>query len=285
MENIELFQALENLKKTLSEINSAKDQVDSIIQSFAGVQTTMTKYTNSIKPISTQLHEIISAIIDKQETLSVQAASILDSVNSTLNNNVVQLTQTCDSIKSSFENQTKKISVDFKKTILDEIDKLNVQNEKLGASIVEISNVGENIKVAKSKIEEVALSVSDLKKEITLSQKSQDVELLKISKKIGDSDSTTNTKLLEISNNVSNNYNDLISHINNISTSINKIIQYNSNFDSKVNTLHSIVSDIKSNLNSFAPTINDTAKNITSIKKMVIVSIVLSIISILINFI
>lgn len=278
MEHIELFQALENLKQTLSEINSAKDQVDSIIKSFGGVQTTMTKYSNSLKPISAQLNEIISSIVDKQETLSVQTSSILDSVSSALSNNVVQLTQTCDLIKSSFENQTKKISVDFKKTIQDEIDKLNVQNDKLGASIVEISNVGENIKVAKSKIEEVALCVLDLKKEITLSQKSQDVEISKISKKIDDSDNITNAKLLEISNNVSHNYVDLISQINIISTSINKVIQDNSNIKSNVNSLCSIVSDMKSDLISITSIV-------MYIKKMVVIAVVLSVISILINFI
>lgn len=135
---------------------------------------------------------------------------------------------------------------------------------------------------AKEKIEEIAASVSALKAEITSSQNRQDNTLADISSKVVDLSNNSTSKLLEISNAISNNYNSLTTLINNATVQINNTVESEKLLHSKVDNLTSATSTITEKLNSVETAI---AKQISSVKVLTILAIVLSIISIVVNFI
>lgn len=284
MEQKEILQTLEEMKRTLTEINSAKEQVDSTIKAYSALQSSIRGYAGELQPIAEMMNSIVSTLVEKQKALTEQADAIIKSFTESL-------LKECETIHSSFETRVKNVITNLSTVQQEEINKLANQNNKLEAAVLNIGNAGENIKSAKVKIEEVATSVSKLKDELAASQKTQDDILAKISTDLTDNKNTNNLKFAEITSTLSTNYNNLLAVINEIfdlsKSSVQKLTDLHSKVDDaneKIKSINGISSSIKTKVESYEAPILSIAKMVSFVRILTIISVILSLFAIVVSF-
>ena len=284
MEQKKILQTLEEMKRTLTEINSAKEQVDSTIKAYSALQSSIRGYAGELQPIAEMMNSIVSTLVEKQKALTEQADAIIKSFTESL-------LKECETIHSSFETRVKNVITNLSTVQQEEINKLANQNNKLEAAVLNIGNAGENIKSAKAKIEDVATSVSKLKDELAASQKTQDDILAKISTDLTDNKNTNNLKFAEITSALSTNYNNLLAVINEIfdlsKSFVQKLTDLNSiatDAKEKINSLNGISSSIKTKVESYEAPILSIAKMVSFVRILTIISVILSLFAIVVSF-
>lgn len=77
MKNNELFQALEQLKETLSEVESARKQVSETVKAYGQTQNEIRSYTDNLNQIEVAISSLITlfqnnkVVVDQQSTNAV----------------------------------------------------------------------------------------------------------------------------------------------------------------------------------------------------------------------
>ena len=107
MEHIQLFQTLENLKNTLSEIESAKEQVESTIQAYSALQSSISDYADNLQPISEMMNNIVSSLVQRQKAITEQANAIIVSFQNSIQQECTKFSNECNDIHSSLSNKVK----------------------------------------------------------------------------------------------------------------------------------------------------------------------------------
>jgi chromosome segregation ATPase len=292
MENKEFLEALENLKKTLTGIDSAKKQVESTIQAYAALQSSIDNYGKKLDPIAVLMSSIVATLVEKQEALVGQANTIISSFEESVKKGITKLSNECDSIKTSFDAKIKESIADFATKQQEELNKLAYLNGQLDTSVQSLTSVGQTIKEAKVKIEEVANSISILKNEIAASQKSQDDAIARLSIELSAISNSNNQSFSEIITALSDNYNSLLAAVNAIVPLVNNVSRSMTDLHAKVDTLYMKVDNLsatatesKSKIYSYESSIQKIAKSVTFTKIMLIVSILLSLLLLAINLV
>ena len=72
METNDLMKSLERMKSVLTDIQSAKQQVEKTVNSYDGLNTTTAEYVNKLGTITTKIQELVDAI-GKDYSLKVKA--------------------------------------------------------------------------------------------------------------------------------------------------------------------------------------------------------------------
>ena len=81
MENNELFKTIEQLKETLAEISSARQQVSDTVSAYAQTQTEIHSYAKHLMEIENVLSKLISLLQNNEVTIEQQSSSVISNLN------------------------------------------------------------------------------------------------------------------------------------------------------------------------------------------------------------
>ena len=166
MENNELFQTIEQLKSTLSEISSAREQVEKTVKSSTDLQKVVEDYVASVKTLCVGLNAWNDSLGDFGNDLRERYEKAIS-----------KLITSCSEIITTFHTDVGKIATVFKTQTEDTISKFEKQNNTLSDKVKELGVLRDEIKTAIAEIAPIKESLSQLSKELKESQKEQDIVL------------------------------------------------------------------------------------------------------------
>ena len=146
MENNTLFKTIEQLKETLTDISSARQQVTDTVTAYALTQKEIHSYAKHLKDIENALAELITLLQNNNTAIEQQTESAVSNLN-----------RSCDQIlnktKSELSNATKKFTSDT----VENINTLNRQAEKFNHIIDSANQLTHNIDTISEEISKLFL--------------------------------------------------------------------------------------------------------------------------------
>lgn len=163
MENNELFQTIEQLKNTLSDVASARQQVEDVISAYTHTNTEINSYIENLERIEVAISAVIELLSNNKTAIEQQLTSI-----------VGDFKQSCTSIVSDIKKElaasTKQFDIEASRNIIN----LTMQIKSLEAvmdNVAKLTSIAEIISDSTNKIVD---SVNAVKQELNTSQKNQD---------------------------------------------------------------------------------------------------------------
>lgn len=175
MENNELFQTIEQLKTTLSEISSAREQVEKTVKSSSDLLKVVEDYVASVRTLCVGLITMEDSWGDFGNDLRERYEKAIS-----------KLITSCSEIITAFRTDVVKIATEFKTQTEGTLSKFEEQNNTLSEKIKELGVLRDEIKTAIAVIAPIKESLAQLSKDLKESQEKQDVVLDDINQKVKD---------------------------------------------------------------------------------------------------
>lgn len=205
MESNELLQSLAKLETSLSDVESAKKQVQQTVDAYSALQKQIAEYTKSLDSIKTGVQGIISDLNARKASLGDEAISITASLESKCNQLLETLTSKLAAANEIFSKEGKAISDSFKENTDAELTNLQQNVKALSECTGSLSDLHKNIKDTLAQMNLIREDVANLKKAIESSQSAQDIILdeikagiVTLSKKQEDAFSSQNSSISSV---------------------------------------------------------------------------------------
>ena len=160
MENNELFQTIEQLKNTLSDVASARQQVEDVISAYTHTNAEINSYIENFERIEVAISAVIELLSNNKTAIEQQLSSVVD-----------EFKQSCTSIigdiKKELAISTKQFDVEANRNIVN-IAKQIKSLETVVDNATKLTSIAEIISNSTNKI------VDSIKQELNTSQKIQD---------------------------------------------------------------------------------------------------------------
>jgi len=203
MENNELFQTIEQLKSTLSDVSSAREQVTETVQAYSQTQKEIHSYVTNLEQIEKSITSIISLLQNNKVVIDQQSK-----------NAVNNLKTSCDTVISYAKNEFSSTAQSFADDTNRNVASMASQIERFDRTIEKANTLTNKVETTSKEVSSLIGSVKALQEDLVSSQKSQDEAIGNISTK----QDQTNTSLSE-----------LISKQNHVVEELGKSISENSN--------------------------------------------------------
>ncbi len=118
MESKKFLESLERMKKVLSEIESAKEQVEQTVNSYGALQSDLLGYTQALNSVDISLQNLLSVLNSQIENLTANYAVSINSMKSA-----------SDLLVAANKEALEKIFSDFKLKTADAIKDFNDKND------------------------------------------------------------------------------------------------------------------------------------------------------------
>lgn len=160
MENNELFQTIEQLKNTLSDVASARQQVEDVISAYTHTNAEINSYIENFERIEVAIFAVIELLSNNKTAIEQQLSSVVD-----------EFKQSCTSIVGDIKKElaisTKQFDVETSRNIVN-IAKQIKSLETVVDNATKLTSIAEIISNSTNKI------VDSIKQELNTSQKIQD---------------------------------------------------------------------------------------------------------------
>ena len=160
MENNELFQTIEQLKDTLSDVASARQQVEDVISAYTHTNAEINSYIENFERIEVAISAVIELLSNNKTAIEQQLSSVVD-----------EFKQSCTSIVGDIKKElaisTKQFDVEANRNIVN-IAKQIKSLETVVDNATKLTSIAEIISNSTNKI------VDSIKQELNTSQKIQD---------------------------------------------------------------------------------------------------------------
>lgn len=173
MEQERILNSLALLEQNINEINTAKQQVDSVVKEYGDTHKAIDKAEKTLAKVATNIQVLLDAIKEKSESLSSETTTVADDFKGA----TVKLV-------SDTKDQLSKSHKDFQKKVDTCVSELKEVTESLGYSISSLLTLRDEISEAMSSVNLIKNSLNKFSNEMTASQKSQDTQLDTIIKKV-----------------------------------------------------------------------------------------------------
>lgn len=155
--------ALERLETNLTEVESAKKQVEETIATSESLQQIIGRYSESLSSMGKD----ISAFIEEIRNYQGNKTSVLDSAVDTIKTS-------CDCVINKFNAEVKLAIKSFDEKLSETIVKFGSENEKLRIQVNKLNSLQEVLNKAIKEVNEVENKVDILATELKNSQDEQD---------------------------------------------------------------------------------------------------------------
>ncbi len=163
MENNELFQTIEQLKNTLSDVASARQQVEDVISAYTHTNTEINSYIENLERIEVAISAVIELLSNNKTAIEQQLTSI-----------VGDFKQSCTSIVSDIKKElaasTKQFDIEASRNIIN----LTMQIKSLEAVMDNVAKLTSIAEIISDSTNKIVNSVNAVKQELNTSQKNQD---------------------------------------------------------------------------------------------------------------
>lgn len=210
MEASDLLTSLAKLENSLSEIESAKNQVKQTVDAYDILQKQINDYTRSLGSITASLQAIIADLQGQRVSLGEEATELTASLEDKAKRLFAQLSESGqnsqDTLKSNltainevFAREGKAITDSFKKNTDKELDELRITIQSLKSCAETLLTLDESIKKTLNQINEMRREIAELKQALMDSQGSQDTILNDIQESIHALSEKENTSFSDLS--------------------------------------------------------------------------------------
>lgn len=184
MENNELFKTIEQLKETLAEISSARQQVSDTVSAYAQTQTEIHSYTKHLMEIENVLSKLISLLQNNEVTIEQQSSSV-----------VSNLKKSCDTILSKTKDGLATVSHKFAEDTTANIDFMGKQIEKFNHIIENAGQLTSRVELISTETKKLVSLITVLQKDFSSSQTVQNDNINRIQSSLSGQLQTANGTL------------------------------------------------------------------------------------------
>ena len=238
--------ALERLEKNLSEVESAKKQVEETIATSESLQQIIGRYSDSLVELNKEITKFIAEVHNYQSLKT----SVLDTA-------IKKIMTSCDAVISKFNVDVKTSTDAFNAKFSETITKFGSENNKLAEQVTKLSSLHGALKDATSEIKEIERKLDEIAKNLKDSQAEQDRTLDNIKSSIDALPAKIKSQIDEVINTINVQANDLENKADEIKTSAATTIQ-------KLDTIISVLSETKSLCNGIKSDIAELKKSMDS---------------------
>lgn len=238
--------ALERLEKNLSEVESAKKQVEETIATSESLQQIIGRYSGSLVELNKDISKFIAEVHNYQSLKT----SELDSV-------IKKIMTSCEAVTSKFNTDVKSstdaLNVKFSETIT----KFGSENNKLAEQATKLSSLHGVLKDATSEIKKIERKLDEFARDFKDSQAEQDYTLENTKSSIDALPETFKSQIDSISASINNHAKDLNNKADEIKAFSESAIQ-------KLDTIISVLSETKTICNGIKSDIAELKKSMDS---------------------
>ena len=238
--------ALERLEKNLSEVESAKKQVEETIATSESLQQIIGRYSDSLVELNKEITKFIAEVHNYQSLKT-----------SELDTAIKKIMTSCEAVISKFNVDVKTSTDAFNAKCSETITKFGSENNKLAEQVTKLSSLHGALKDATSEIKEIERKLDEIAKNLKDSQAEQDRTLDNIKSSIDALPAKIKSQIVEVINTINVQANDLENKADEIKTSAATAIQ-------KLDTIISVLSETKSLCNGIKSDIAELKKSMDS---------------------
>lgn len=238
--------ALERLEKNLSEVESAKKQVEETIATSESLQQIIGRYSDSLVELNKEITKFIAEVHNYQSLKT-----------SELDTAIKKIMTSCEAVISKFNVDVKTSTDAFNAKFSETITKFGSENNKLAEQVTKLSSLHGALKDATSEIKEIERKLDEIAKNLKDSQAEQDRTLDNIKSSIDALPAKIKSQIDEVINTINVQANDLENKADEIKTSAATAIQ-------KLDTIISVLSETKTLCNGIKSDIAELKKSMDS---------------------
>ncbi len=232
---------LERLEKNLSNLDSARKQVESMVSASNELQSTVENYVASINSLYDEVKLWEKELQSSQTGLADDVSSVF-----------AQLKTSCEATTAAFQNSSDKIVNSFKSTSETSLTKFAEQNTLLASRVQELGALRQNVEKAIETIKSLKFSFSQIQTELKNSQKEEDQALTDLKQKVDvlpDNIKKTSDAIIEYGDFCFQKFNKILDEtapvITKIETEVSSLTQTASAIQSTCNAIRSSIEELK----------------------------------------
>lgn len=238
--------ALERLETNLTEVESAKKQVEETIATSESLQQIIGRYSESLSSMGKDISAFIEEIRNYQGNKTSELDSAVDTIKTS-----------CDCVINKFNAEVKLAIKSFDEKLSETIVKFGSENEKLRIQVNKLNSLQDVLNKATKEVNEVEKKVDILATELKNSQDEQDKVLANVKSSLEILPSSVKSNAEEIVSEIKNRTLDLKSKSEEIIGDISKAIQ-------KLDIQNSVLTETKGLCNGIKGDFEDLKSSIDS---------------------
>ena len=235
--------ALERLEKNLSEVESAKKQVEETIATRESLQQIIGRYSDSLVELNS---EISKFILEVQNYQSLKTSELDLAIS--------KIKTSCEGVVIKFNTDVKDSKDAFNAEFSETLTKFGYENNKLTEQVTKLSSLHDALDIATSEVKEIEKKMDGIAKVLKDSQGEQDRSLDNIKSSLTSLPANITSQIDGVINTININAVDLNTKADEIEKSIVSAIQ-------KLNTITSVLSETKTICNAIKSDIAQLKKS------------------------
>lgn len=238
--------ALERLEKNLSEVESAKKQVEETIATSESLQQIIGRYSDSLVELNKEITKFIAEVHNYQSLKT----SELDSA-------IKKIMTSCEAVTSKFNTDVKASTDAFNVKFSETITKFGSENNKLAEQATKISSLHGALNDATSEINKIERKLDEIARELKDSHAKQEKTLENTKSSIEALPASFKSQIDSVSASINNHAKDLNNKADEIKASSESAIQ-------KLDTIISVLLETKTIYNGIKSDIAELKKSMDS---------------------
>lgn len=235
--------ALERLEKNLSEVESAKKQVEETIATSESLQQIIGRYSDSLVELNS---EISKFILEVQNYQSLKTSELDLAIS--------KIKTSCEGVVIKFNTDVKDSKDAFNAELSETLTKFGYENNKLTEQVTKLNSLHDALDIATSEVKEIEKKMDGIAKVLKDSQGEQDRSLDNIKSSLTSLPANITSQIDGVINTININAVDLNTKADEIEKSIVSAIQ-------KLNTITSVLSETKTICNAIKSDIAQLKKS------------------------
>lgn len=158
--------SLENIEKSLKDIQSAREQVEQTVSTSKNLQSVVSGYATSVE-------SLLANVKDWMNKISIFQKSNIDGAEDSIN----KICASCNTVIKTFSSSTKDLTSNLKEKVEEELGKFEDANSKLISQVDKLVGLDEHLETIITAVNVVKEKLNEMHKELKDSQKAQDKSL------------------------------------------------------------------------------------------------------------
>ncbi len=239
MENNELFQTIEQLKETLSEVATAREQVSETVKAYGQTQIQIHSYIDNLNQIEAAISSLMTLLQKNKVVVDQQSNTAINSLKTS-----------CDTILDHVKNEFATTSQRFSDDTGKNLRTMSAQIEKLDHSVDKANTLTNKVEAISKEVSDLINSVKILQVSLVDSQRTQDDAIEIISNKQDDT-KVSLSKQDEILERHTNALESLMTNVSENRDSIRQdLVMLSSAIAASTDSLNKAIEELNTSLNS-----------------------------------
>ena len=201
--------ALERLEKNLSDVESAKLQVDETIATSESLQQIISRYSESLQSLNSEISTLVAEVNNYQSLKTSQ-----------LDGAIAKIMDTCDRVVNKFNADIKKSTNNFGELCAEASKSIEVESSKLAEHVNKIDSLYTVLDKATKEVVDIKKTLDMISEDIKISQGEQDKSLANIQSSLLSLSTSITSQINSVQTLFNSNYSDLMNKSDKINSEV-----------------------------------------------------------------